>query len=116
MGALLLIVSIGAVVFVWAVSRAGRRAREAEAFTRLMGFTSTENLHDAVALAVRAGVNPTQARDHYAFLVDCFGRPATEHAARLVREHRFDAKFPGLGLEAAMSRLSAELAGSTPDA
>jgi hypothetical protein len=104
---------VGAAALAWVVLRVWRQARlrrDAAGVAGLMGFTSVDELYDAVALAAQAGITPTQARPHYDFLLQCYGKPATQHAAKLIRERRFNTEFPDLGFEAAMNRLSTRLA------
>lgn len=96
---------------VWRKQQRARLLRRAAEFAQLLGFESYEQMTDAVALSARAGIDPTQARHHYTFCVQCFGERATAQAAKLIRERRFDVTFPGMGFEQAMEKLS----GGLPD-
>jgi hypothetical protein len=101
---------LGIAIMTWAGLLLIRRRRKQnlEFLAKASGFTSHSQLAGAIALVRRAGINPSQARPHYQFLVDAFGAPAVEAAASMLVGGTFDHRFRGQALEAALDQLSQE--------
>lgn len=99
-----------AIVLLWASASWMRRRhlQHLEFLAQASGFTSHSQLAAAITLARRAGLNPSQARPHYKFLIDAFGAPAVDAAVSMLLAGTFDKRFHGQTLDAALDQLSQE--------
>lgn len=72
----------------------------------LLGFRDSDELQDAMALAAKAGINPTQSRYHYQFLLEAYGQSAVTELAKLIRNGHFEHRFPDDTIESALDQLT----------
>lgn len=82
--------------------------RDTQVVGGLLGFRDSDELQDAMALAAKAGINPTQSRFHYQFLVDAYGRSAVTQVAKLIRSGHFERRFPDHTIEGALDQVAAD--------